>query len=72
MRTALIIVISMKAKDDLSCADYRFTFLWGQVLKSFPTLSVVLNDLHLFFLIKKLKIESIFLNMCTVMERESS
>lgn len=52
MRTALIIVISVKDKDDLFCADYRFAFLSGQVLKSFPTLSVLLNDLHLFFLIK--------------------
>lgn len=42
-RIALIIVISVKDKDDLSYADYRFTFLSEQALKSFSTLSVVWN-----------------------------
>lgn len=50
MRTALIIVISVKDKDDLSLLIIGL--LSGQVLKSFPTLSLVLNYLHLFFLIK--------------------
>lgn len=51
MRTALIIVISVEDKDNLSCADYRFTFISGQALKSFPTLSVVLNEIMFAFIL---------------------
>jgi len=41
----------VKDKDDLSCAGYRFTFLSGQALKSFTTLSVVLNKILLAFIL---------------------
>lgn len=51
MRTALIIVISVKDKDNLFCADYRFTFLSGQALKSFPTSSAVLNEIMFAFIL---------------------
>lgn len=51
MRTALIIVISVKDKDDLSCADYRFTFFSGQASKSFTMLSVVLHEIVLAFIL---------------------
>lgn len=59
MRTALIIVISVKDKGDLSCADYRFTFLSGQDVKSF-TLPEVLNEILFTFILpgkNQLKIE---------------
>ena len=51
MRAALIIAISMKDKDNLSCADYRFTFFSEQALKLFPTFSVVLNKMMFAYLI---------------------
>lgn len=60
MRTALIIVISVKDKGDLSCADYRFTFLSGQDVKSFTTLPEVLNEILFAFVLpgkNQLKIE---------------
>lgn len=60
MRTALIIVISMKDKDNLSWADYRFTFLSEQALKLFPTFSVVLNKIMIAYILPNkngLKIE---------------
>lgn len=51
MRTALIIVIFVKDEDDLSYADYRFTFLSVRALKLFPTFSVVLNEIMFAFIL---------------------
>lgn len=51
MRTALIIVISVKDKDNLSCADYRLLSFQSKLLKSFPTLSVVLNEIMFAFIL---------------------
>lgn len=51
MRTALITVIFVKDEDDLSYADYRFTFLSVRALKLSPTLSVVLNEIIFAFIL---------------------